>query len=102
MPTFTHSRKTTQNIKTDFIMEKKKFVIKFAVWTAVIVALVLLVLGLGWGKVIEETLFGEVTKWIFVGIGVISIFEGFVFSTIAPLVWHQKQKKGKNETGKVD
>lgn len=83
-------------------MEKKKFVIKFAVWTAVIAALVLLVLGLGWGSVIEETLFGEVTKWIVIGIGVITIVEGFVFSTIAPLVWHQKQKKGKNETSKVD
>lgn len=83
-------------------MEKRKFIIKFAVWTAVIVAVVLLVLGLGWGRVIEETLFGEVTKWIVTGIGVIAIIEGFVFSTIAPLVWHQKQKKNKNETGKVD
>lgn len=78
-------------------MEKRKFIIKFAVWTAVIVAVVLLVLGLGWGRVIEETKFGEVTKWIVTGIGVITIVEGLILSTIAPLTWHFKNKKGNKQ-----
>jgi len=74
-------------------MEKKKFVIKVGVWTAVIAALIIAVLGLGWGKVIEGTRFAEITKWIVTGVGVIVIIEGMVLGVIAPLWWHSKDKK---------
>ena len=74
-------------------MEKKEFVIRVVAWTAAIVAIILLVLGLGWGKVIEESVFGEVTKWIVTGLGVIAIVEGLMLSTIIPLAWHWKEKK---------
>jgi len=74
-------------------MEKKKFVIKVGVWTAVIAALIIAVLGLGWGKVIEGTRFAEITKWIVTGVGVIVIIEGMVLGVIAPLWWHFKNKK---------
>jgi len=74
-------------------MEKKKFVIKVGVWTAVIAALIIAVLGLGWGKVIEGTRFAEITKWIVTGVGVIIIIEGMVLGVIAPLWWHFKDKK---------
>ena len=82
-------------------MEKKEFVIKVAAWTAVIVAVILLILGLGWGRVIEESLFGEITKWVAVGVGLIALVEGLMFSTIIPLAWHFKTKK-KDETDQVD
>ena len=73
-------------------MEKKKFVIKVAAWTAAIVAVILLVLGLGWGKVIEESLFGEITKWIAVGVGIIALVEGLMLSTVIPVAWHFRNK----------
>ena len=83
-------------------MEKKSFVIKFAVWAAVITAVVIAILGIGWGKVIEETLFGEITKWITVGVGVIAVVEGLLLSTIIPLAWHWKEKKKNEKTDTVD
>lgn len=76
-------------------MEKIEFIKKIGLWVGAIAALILLVIGLGWGRVIEESLFGEVTKWIVMGIGILTIIEGFTLGIIAPLVWHFKNKKGK-------
>ncbi len=76
-------------------MDKIAFIKKIGLWVGAIAALIFLIVGLGWGKVIEETLFGEVTKWIVMGIGVIAIIEGLTLGIIAPLAWHFKQKKGK-------
>lgn len=78
-------------------MEKKVFVKRMAIWVAVVCAVILLILGLGWGKVIEGSLFAEVSKWVFMGILVIGIPEGFVYF-LGPLIWHHtygKKKEGK-------
>ena len=59
---------------------------KFAIWTAVVVAVVMLVLGLCFGRVIEETLFGEVMKWVVMTAVIIGIFEVFAY-TVGQIVY---------------
>lgn len=61
-------------------MDKRTFMKKFAIWTAVVVAVVMLIIGLCFGKVIEETLFGEIAKWVVGTIGLICIFEVFAYT----------------------
>jgi len=68
-------------------MTKEKFCIRVAVWTAVIAAVLIAVIGLCFGKQVETTLFGEISKWIVMGLVVIGILEGFVYF-LAPLIWH--------------
>ena len=68
-------------------MDKKTFCIRVAVWTAVIAAVLIAVIGLCFGKQVETTLFGEISKWIVMGLVVIGILEGFVYF-LAPLIWH--------------
>ena len=53
---------------------------KFAIWTAVVVAVVMLIIGLCFGKVIEETLFGEILKWVVMTAVIIGIFEVFAYT----------------------
>ena len=60
-------------------MDKRKFCMRFALWTAIIVAVVMLILGLCFGKVIEETLFLEIAKWVVMTIVIIGIFEVFAY-----------------------
>ena len=61
-------------------MDKRTFMKKFAIWTAVIVAVVMLIIGLCFGRVIEETLFLEIAKWVVMTAGIICIFEVFVYT----------------------
>ncbi len=61
-------------------MDKKTFMKKFAIWTAVVVAVVMLILGLCFGRVVEETLFGEIAKWVLMTVGIICIFEVFAYT----------------------
>ena len=56
-------------------------------WTAVIVAVVMLIIGLCFGKVIEENLFAEIAKWVVMSLGIIGIFECFAY-ILAPFTWH--------------
>lgn len=68
-------------------MDKQTFCKRVAIWVAVIAAALLLIIGICFGKVIEESLFAEVMKWVVMGAVVIGILEGFVYF-LAPLVWH--------------
>jgi undecaprenyl pyrophosphate phosphatase UppP len=61
-------------------MDKRTFMKKFAIWTAVVVAVVMLIIGLCFGKVIEETLFGEIMKWVVMTAVIIGIFEVFAYT----------------------
>ncbi len=73
---------------------KKEFMVKGAIWIAVVTAIIMAIIGLCFGKVIEENLFAEVTKWIFVTVVIlIGVLEGLWFSTIGLLIWHWKEKK---------
>lgn len=68
-------------------MDKRKFCKRFAIWTAVVVAVVMLICGLCFGKVIEESLFAEIAKWVVMTIFIIGIFEVFAY-TLAQWLWH--------------
>ena len=68
-------------------MNKVTFTKRVALWIAVITAVIMLVLGLCFGKVIEGSLFAEIAKWIMMWIVVTVILEGFAYF-LAPLVWH--------------
>ena len=68
-------------------MDKTTFCKRVALWTAVIAAVLIAIIGLCFGKQIETTLFGEVSKWIVMAAVVIGILEGFVYF-LGPLAWH--------------
>lgn len=79
-------------------MDKTTFTKKVALWVAVIAAALMLVIGLCFGKVIEGSLFAEVSKWIVITLLVIGILEGFVYF-LAPLYYHfviEKRDEDKN------
>lgn len=70
-------------------MDKKTFCKRVALWTAIIAAVIMLIIGLCCGKVIEGNLFAEVAKWVFMWLIVTVILEGFAYF-LAPLYWHFK------------
>lgn len=49
------------------------------IWTAVGVAVVMLICGLLFGRVVEETLFLEIAKWVFMYFPICIIFEVFAY-----------------------
>lgn len=49
------------------------------IWTAVAVAVVMLICGLLFGKVVEETLFLEIAKWVVMYFPICVIFEVFAY-----------------------
>ena len=67
--------------------DKRKFCKRFMIMTAVIVAVVIAVLGVCFGKVVEATLAEEIGKWIVMGIFIIGIFEVFAY-VLAPFFYH--------------
>ena len=69
------------------MMDKRTFCKRFAVWTAVVVAAIIAVLGLCFGRVVEATLAEEIGKWIVMGIFIIGIFEVFAY-VLAPFFYH--------------
>ena len=68
-------------------MDKIRFTKKLALWTAIVAAFIIAIIGLAFGRQIETTLFGEISKWIVMGLVIIGILEGFVYF-LAPLIWH--------------
>lgn len=76
-------------------MDKTTFTKKVALWVAVIAAVLMLVIGLCFGKVIEGSLFAEIAKWVAMTLVVIGILEGFVYF-LAPLYWHFKIERKKD------
>ena len=69
------------------MIEKRTFCKRFMIGTAVVVALVIAVLGLCFGKVVEATLAEEIGKWVVMGLFVIGIFEVFAY-VLAPFFYH--------------
>lgn len=68
-------------------MDERTFIKRFALWTAVAVAAVILILGLLFGKVIEGSLFAEIAKWVVMTIGIIGIFMVFAY-TLGQFFYH--------------
>ena len=68
-------------------MDIKTYCKKFMIWTAVIVAVVLLVLGLCFGKVIEANIYEEIGKWLFMGLLIICSCEALAY-TLSQFFYH--------------
>ena len=68
-------------------MDIKTFCKRFMLWTAIITAVVVLVCGLIWGKVIEENLFQEIAKWVVMTLVIIGIMEVFAY-TLSQFFYH--------------
>lgn len=68
-------------------MDIKTYCKKFMIWTAVIVAVVLLILGLCFGKVIEANIYEEVGKWIVMGLLIICSCEALAY-TLSQFFYH--------------
>lgn len=56
-------------------------------WTAIITAVIMLILGLCFGKVIEENLFAEIAKWVVMTGVIIVIMEVFAY-TLSQFFYH--------------
>ena len=78
--------------------EKFKFMLKGAIWIAIIATLIVGGLGLAFGTVIEGSLFAEVAKWAVMDLVIIGILEVFWY-TIGQVAYHwtdgYKEKYGK-------
>ena len=68
-------------------MDIKTFCKRFMIWTAIIVAVVMLILGLIFGKVIEANIWEEIGKWIVMTLFIIVIFEVFAY-TLSQFFYH--------------
>lgn len=75
-------------------MDKLRFCKRFVLWTAIIVAVAIAVIGLCFGKVVEATLAEEIGKWIVGGLFVVGIFVGFAY-ILAPFFYHMIYDKKK-------
>ena len=69
------------------MIDKRTFCKRFAIWTAIVVAAVIAVLGLCFGRVVEATLAEEIGKWIVMGIFIIGACEVFAV-ILAPFFYH--------------
>ena len=82
-------------------MEKKTYVKKLALWTLIGGYVIALIVGLCFGKVIEGSLFAEISKWFVVSTGVIAILEGFLYIGVGGILYHfvheRKMEKKKDE-----
>ena len=61
-------------------MDKLTFMKRFFLWTAIVVAAIILIVGLCFGKVIEGSLGEEIAKWVIMTIGIIGICEVMAYS----------------------
>lgn len=80
-------------------MDKKTFMRRFALWTAVVVAIVMLVIGLCFGKVVEASLGEEIAKWVVMYFPICAIFETFAY-TLSQFFYHviyDKKKRDEEE-----
>ena len=68
-------------------MDIKSFCKRFMLLTAAVVAVVMLIFGLCFGKVIEENLFQEIAKWVVMTLFIIGIFEVFAY-TLSQFFYH--------------
>lgn len=77
-------------------MNQQQFIKKLAIWVAIVGAVIALVIGLCFGKQVETTLFGEISKWIVMSAAVIGIVECFIFSSLGGILyhfWYEKRHK---------
>lgn len=78
--------------------DKVKFMLKGALWIAIITTIIVAACGLLFGAVIEATLFEEIAKYAVMNLGIIAVLETFWY-TLGQFAWHwmddYKEKYGK-------
>lgn len=74
-------------------MDKKEFIKALMLWTAILAAIVILIIGLCFGKLIEPTLELEIAKWIVMGLVIIGILEAFIGMGVGGILYHFWHKK---------
>jgi VIT1/CCC1 family predicted Fe2+/Mn2+ transporter len=78
------------------MLDKRTFCKRAIIWTMIITFVIIGAIGLGFGTVIEATLFEEIAKWVVMGLGVSGI-TGMLAYILSPLVWHMKNDKKSDE-----
>lgn len=68
-------------------MDIKTFCKRFMLWTAIITAVVMLFLGLLFGKVVEANIWEEIGKWVAMTLVIIGILEVFAY-TLSQFFYH--------------
>ena len=68
-------------------MDIKTFCKRFMLWTAIITAVVMLIIGLCFGKVIEANIWEEIGKWVVMTLVIIGILEVFAY-TLSQFFYH--------------
>lgn len=68
-------------------MDIRTFCKRFMLWTAVAVAVVMLILGLCFGKVIEANIWEEIGKWVVMTLFIIIGMEVFAY-TLSQYFYH--------------
>ena len=71
--------------------EFRDFMIKGAIWVAVICTIVVAAVGLIWGSVIEGSLIAEIGKYAVMNLGIIAILETFWY-TLGQIAFHWKDE----------
>lgn len=84
-------------------MDKKKFGYIFMACMCMLPTIILLIAWfVGGGKVVEETMFQEVAKWVFMD-GALTLFIALPLGYIlAPFVWHCIYDKRGKDSGSMD
>ena len=75
-------------------MDIRTFCKRFMIWTAIIVAAIIAVIGLCFGKVVEATLAEEIGKWVLMGFFIVGTCEVFAY-ILAPFFYHMIYDKKK-------
>lgn len=68
-------------------MDIKTYCIKFMAWAAVLTAIVLLICGLCFGRIIEANIYEEVGKWLVMGLFIIVGVEALAY-TLSQFFYH--------------
>lgn len=77
-------------------MEKIKFCKRFTLIMALVPTVILAICAIFFGKVVEPTLFQEVTKWVFMDLVITAIWTLFA-GVFSPLIWHMLYDKKRDE-----
>lgn len=80
-------------------MDIKTFCKRFMLWTAIITAVIMLILGLCFGKVIEANIWEEIGKWVVMTVVIIAILEVLAY-TLSQFFYHLIYDKKDNELDK--
>ncbi len=80
-------------------MDIRTFCKRFMIWAAVAVAVIMLICGLCFGKVIEANIWEEIGKWVFMTLCLIAGVEAMCY-TLSQFFYHliyDKKNKDKEE-----